>query len=364
MAEQKKNRILIVDDSVIYCELISRKVLEITGTEVVGKATTARDAEDKLDKLQPDIVIVDMTIQGIMKNEFIEKASAKYKADIVVISALQESNIFMSEAVKFVAKPVGASIVEKDKFLSQVASATRRCILERTSRHIKSMVNTKSQSSVSLGKSSTAQPATKKTIEQIASENLRTSGKVVVIGASTGGTEATVEVVTKFPENMPPVLIVQHMPPGFTDMYAQRLNRICNMRAREAKNMDRLEPGLILVAPGMKQMKVEKDAKGYYVTCREGDKVSGHCPSVDVIFESASKTIGRNAIGIILTGMGSDGAKGLKMMHDRGAFTIGQDEESCVVYGMPKVAFQLGGVTEQQPLEKIAQRTLDKLGIK
>ena len=163
---------------------------------------------------------------------------------------------------------------------------------------------------------------------------------------------------------MPPVLIVQHMPPGFTEMYAQRLNRICKMRAKEAQNMDRLEPGLILVAPGMKQMKVEKDAKGYYVTCREGEKVSGHCPSVDVIFESASKTIGKNAIGIILTGMGSDGAKGLLKMHEKGSFTIGQDEESCVVYGMPKVAYQLGGVSEQHPLDKIAQRTLDKLGIK
>ena len=361
MAEAKKNKILIVDDSIIYCELIARKVLEINGTEVVGKATNARDAEAKLDSLSPDIVIVDMTIQGIMKNEFIEKASAKYKADIIVISSLKETTIFMSDAVKFVPKPANATIVEKDKFLRQVAMTTRKIILERSNKHIQSMVG---KQHFEIKKNELRPQATKKTIEQIASENQRTSGKVVVIGASTGGTEATVEVVTKFPENMPPVLIVQHMPPGFTDMYAQRLNRICNMRAREAKNMDRLEPGLILVAPGMMQMKVEKDAKGYYVTCKEGEKVSGHCPSVDVIFSSAAKTIGRNAMGIILTGMGSDGAKGLKELRDTGAFTIGQDEESCVVYGMPKVAYQLGGVCEQHSIEKIAGRAMEKLGIR
>ena len=145
MSEQNKNRILIVDDSIIYCELIARKVSEVSGTEIAGKATNAKDAEAKLDSLRPDIVIVDMTIQGIMKNEFIEKANAKYKADIIVISALKENNIFMSEAVKFVPKPVNATIVEKDKFLTQVANATRNCVVERTNKHIKSLISNKKQ---------------------------------------------------------------------------------------------------------------------------------------------------------------------------------------------------------------------------
>ncbi|MEG1993479.1 MAG: chemotaxis-specific protein-glutamate methyltransferase CheB [Oscillospiraceae bacterium] len=355
MAITKKNKILIVDDSLIYCELIAKTLAPLVGVEVAGKAINAKDADEKLELLKPDIVIVDMTITGIMKNEFIEKASAQYKADIIIISSLRENNILMSEAVKYVPKPLDASVDERQKFLAHLLSMTRRALLERTNRNIQTMISKRNQQVAT---------NTTKTIEQIASENIRTRGKIVVIGASTGGTEATVEVVTKFPENMPPVLIVQHMPPGFTDMYAQRLNRICKMKAKEAKHMDRVEPGQILVAPGMKQMRIAKDSQGYYVTCKEEEKVSGHCPSVDVIFESVANVVGASAIGVILTGMGSDGANGLLKMRQKGAFTIGQDQDSCVVYGMPKVAFNIGAVSEQHSIEKIATRVLGKLGIK
>lgn len=177
--------------------------------------------------------------------------------------------------------------------------------------------------------------------------------KLIAIGASTGGTDAIIEVVQKLPANTPPVVIVQHMPEGFTQMYAERLNRICIMDAKEAEDGDRLREGLIVLAHGAKQMRVYKDALGYYIKSQPGEKVSGHCPSVDVLFDSVSKIADEEALGVILTGMGRDGARGLKAMHDAGSFTIGQNKETCVVYGMPAVAYEEGGVSIQAPLDEI-----------
>ncbi len=159
-------------------------------------------------------------------------------------------------------------------------------------------------------------------------------------------------------------MVTQHMPPGFTKMYADRLNRTCQMEVREAVNGDRLTNGLALIAPGDKQMRLAKDAKGYFVRCLEGEKVSGHCPSVDVLFESVAKAAGKNSIGIILTGMGKDGANGLLNMRKEGAYTIGQDQGSCVVYGMPKVAFEIGAVQIQSPIADIADVLIKQLNKK
>ena len=188
--------------------------------------------------------------------------------------------------------------------------------------------------------------------------------KLIAIGASTGGTDAIIEVVQKLPADTPPVVIVQHMPEGFTKMYAERLNRICAMDAKEAEDGDRLRNGLIILAHGANQMRVYKDQLGYYIKSEPGEKVSGHCPSVDVLFDSVSKIAGKEALGVILTGMGRDGAKGLKAMRDAGSYTIGQDKESCVVYGMPAVAFEIGGVTKQAPLNKIGDMIIEKISKK
>lgn len=177
--------------------------------------------------------------------------------------------------------------------------------------------------------------------------------KLIAIGASTGGTDAIIEVVQNLPADTPPVVIVQHMPEGFTKMYSERLNRICIMDAKEAEDGDRLRKGLIILAHGAKQMRVYKDALGYYIKSEFGEKVSGHCPSVDVLFDSVSKIAGEEALGVILTGMGRDGARGMKAMHDAGSFTIGQNKETCVVYGMPAVAYDEGGVSVQAPLDEI-----------
>ncbi|MDR0984323.1 MAG: chemotaxis protein CheB [Ruminococcus sp.] len=180
------------------------------------------------------------------------------------------------------------------------------------------------------------------------------------MGASTGGTDALQAVLSGIPAGCPPIVIVQHMPPVFTRMFAERLNKLCKIEVREAKNMDRCKGNLALLAPGDAQMKLAKDAQGYYVKIGGPDKVSGHCPSVDVLFDTASEVAGKNTIGVIMTGMGSDGAKGLLKLKQSGAYTIGQNKETCVVYGMPMVAFQMGGVTKQLPLDHISQELVNK----
>lgn len=177
--------------------------------------------------------------------------------------------------------------------------------------------------------------------------------ELIAIGASTGGTDAIIEVVKKLPATTPPIVIVQHMPEKFTAMYSQRLNSLSVMNVKEAVDGDRLARGQIIVARGSHQMTVEKDSMGYYITSRKGEKVSGHCPSVDVLFSSVARSAGKNAVGVILTGMGRDGAHGLLKMRNAGAYTIGQDEESSVVYGMPAVAFNEGAVITQSPLSGI-----------
>jgi two-component system chemotaxis response regulator CheB len=182
---------------------------------------------------------------------------------------------------------------------------------------------------------------------------------LVAIGASTGGTEAIIQVVKDFPSTTPGVVIVQHMPPVFTQMYAERVDKLIAMKVREAKHGDRVERGTVLIAPGGEQhMRIRGDAQGYFISLSDGPKVNGHCPSVDVLFESVAQYAGTNAVGVILTGMGADGARCLRKMRDKGAHTIGQDQESSVVYGMPKVAHDLGAVAEQLPLSTIGAAVL------
>ena len=185
--------------------------------------------------------------------------------------------------------------------------------------------------------------------------------ELIAMGASTGGTEALLAVLKELPGNLPPIVITQHMPPVFTEMYAERLDRLCAMEVREAKDGDALYPGLCLIAPGGLQMRVYRDVLGARVSCKEEDKVSGHCPSVDVLFHSVAEEYKASAVGILLTGMGKDGAKGLLAMHEQGAYTLGQDEKSSVVYGMPMEAYKLGAVSQQGNLQQIAQYLLQRI---
>ena len=185
---------------------------------------------------------------------------------------------------------------------------------------------------------------------------------IIGLGASTGGTEATLEVLRRLPANIPGMVIVQHMPPGFTQMYAERLDRICQMKVKEAENGDEIVRGQALIAPGDKQMRVVRNGTRYTVSCMPGEKVSGHCPSVDALFLSMAQNVRCRMVGIIMTGMGSDGAKGLLEMRKKGAYTIGQDKDSCVVYGMPMVAHNIGAVMQQASCENIAGVLVRHLG--
>jgi len=186
-----------------------------------------------------------------------------------------------------------------------------------------------------------------------------TTQKVIAIGASTGGTEALKEVLIRMPRNSPGIVVVQHMPPSFTKPFAERLNGMCEMDIKEAENGDHVGVGQVLIAPGAYHMVLRRSGARYYVEIGDGSTVSGHKPSVDVLFNSVAKAAGANAIGVILTGMGADGAKGMLNMHNLGAMTVAQDEKSCVVFGMPKVAIEKGGVDYILPIEKIAQKTID-----
>jgi two-component system chemotaxis response regulator CheB len=185
--------------------------------------------------------------------------------------------------------------------------------------------------------------------------------QIIAIGASTGGTEATAEILQQLPANIPGIVVTQHMPAGFTKMYADRLNRICKMTVSEARNGDRIKDGTAYIAAGDMHLTVEKDARGYYVKCAAGEKVSGHCPSVDVLFRSVAKAAGKEAIGVILTGMGKDGAQGLLEMRNSGSYTFGQDRASCVVYGMPMVANQMGAVVKEASCHDIAGLIIQRL---
>ncbi len=184
--------------------------------------------------------------------------------------------------------------------------------------------------------------------------SVNATNKILAIGSSTGGTEALYSILEKMPSNIPGTVIVQHMPPVFTRMYAERLNKSCAMEVKEAQNGDRVYQGRVLIAPGDYHMRIKKSGAIYTVECFKGERVNGHCPSVDVLFDSVAKQVRKNAIGVILTGMGYDGAKGLLAMRNAGARTIGQDEGSSVVYGMPKVAYEIGAVEKQVSLSNIS----------
>ncbi|MEG2916176.1 MAG: chemotaxis protein CheB, partial [Oscillospiraceae bacterium] len=254
---------------------------------------------------------------------------------VVVVSSAPISifDALDAGAVDFVRKPKVSTVADMDLFCEDMAAKIRIASSARVAKKVSSLPS----------------------IASIANNLVGISNKsVIAIGASTGGTEAILSVVESLPATTPGIVIVQHMPPVFTKMYAERINKICKMDVDEAKNGDRVVQGKILIAPGgEQQMTLMKDATGYFVKLTKGEKVSGHCPSVDVLFNSVAKTAGNNAVGVILTGMGSDGAKGLLEMRKTGAHTIGQDKDSCVVYGMPMVAQNIGAVEKQCSLTQI-----------
>ncbi|WPC43455.1 chemotaxis response regulator protein-glutamate methylesterase [Clostridium sp. JS66] len=334
MYKSKKVRVLVVDDSLIFRETVAKGIAKDRGIEVVGTASDPFDARDKIIEYEPDVITLDVEMPKMNGIEFLKRLMPQYPLPVVVVSAVS-SNVFdalNAGAVDFVTKPDGRSVNGLEGFIKELVTKIKIASVAKVA-HWKKKGDERFSNNV-------------------ISSNV--SNKIIAIGSSTGGTEAVATILKMLPKNIPPIVVVQHMPPVFTRMYAERLNNSCPMEVREAKNGDRLYNGLALIAPGEYHMSLEKRGTYYYVKCFKGEKVNGHCPAVDVLFESVAKEAGKNAIGIILTGMGYDGAKGLLSMKKRGAITIGQNEESCVVYGMPKVAYDIGAVQKQVSIENIA----------
>ena len=287
---------------------------------------------------RPDVMTLDVELPRMNGIEFLQKLMPQYPLPVVVISALSDKvfDALNAGAVDFVAKPSVTGRAQLEDFIQNEL-----------------LVKIKIASTAKISQ-------IKQKAVAAAQHGFSGTGKelIVAIGASTGGTEAIFSVVKDFGVDIPGVIIVQHMPPGFTKMYAQRLDNQCRVQVKEAQTGDKVLPGHVLIAPGGDQhMRLVKVNGVYQVEIKQGPRVNGHCPSVDVLFDSVAKAAGPSALGIILTGMGGDGAKGLLAMRKAGARTIGQDESTCVVYGMPKVAYDIGAVEFQDKLQDIAKRT-------
>lgn len=335
-------RVLIVEDSIVFRELLVQNLSKDPAIQVVGTAKDPFEARDAILAHKPDVMTLDVELPRMSGIEFLKKLMPQYPLPVVVISSLSDKvfDALKAGAVDFVAKPAVSNRAQLEDFI-------------------------KNELLVKIKIASTAKISNiKKVVMEGQEQHLSVKGNnlIVAIGASTGGTEAICDVVKEFGTDIPGIVVVQHMPPGFTAMYARRLNEQCRITVKEAETGDRVLPGHMLIAPGGdRHMRLLKVNGVYQVECKPGPRVNGHCPSVDVLFDSVAKSAGANAVGIILTGMGGDGAKGLLAMRKAGARTIGQDESTCVVYGMPKVAYDLGAVEYQEKLSAIAGRTYSVL---
>ncbi len=335
-------RVLVVDDSIMFRNMLVQGLNADPNIEVVAEAEDAYAARDAIIKFKPDVMTLDVELPRMNGIEFLRRLMPQYPIPVVMISALNNKvfDALEAGAVDFVNKPSNLNRAQLNDFLAQELAT-----------------KVKIASTAKVGRLKRVDPVT-------VSTGITTVGNkdsIVAIGASTGGTEAIYEVVKGFKRDIPGVVIVQHMPPGFTKMYAERLNNQCEVAVKEAQTGDRVLPGQVLIAPGDKHMRLVKVAGAYQVECNGTDRVNGHCPSVEVLFNSVAKVAGKNAIGVILTGMGGDGAKGLLAMKNAGAQTIGQDEASCVVYGMPKVAYDIGAVQYRMTLTAIAGKVYSLL---
>lgn len=334
----RRIKVLIVEDSLVFRELLHQNLEKDPAIEVVAVAKDPYEARDMIVKHKPDVMTLDIELPRMSGIEFLKKLMPQYPMPVVVISSLSDKvfDALNAGAVDFVAKPQCVRREELEEFIK------KELLIKVKIASIAKIGNIKKNQNLNIDVNS----------------KIDRKDAVIAIGASTGGTEAIASVIKQFDTNIPGVVVVQHMPPGFTDMYARRLNDTCRVSVKEAKSGDLVLPGQVLIAPGGDMhMQLIRVNEQYQVVLKQAPKVNGHCPSVEVLFESVAKVAGKNAIGIILTGMGGDGAKGLLSMRKAGARTIGQDEQSCVVYGMPKVAYDIGAVEFQESLSDIPKRT-------
>ncbi len=329
----RKIRILVVDDSLVFRGALARELARDPLLEVVALASDPYDARDKILEFAPDVMTLDVEMPRMNGIEFLRRLIPQYPIPVVVVSQLSENilDALDAGAVDFVAKPDLRGGRGLEAFVGELTVKIKIASTAKVARTLSAKATP-----------GAGRPAAAK------------GDHIIAIGASTGGTEAIAAILKDFSPAMPGTVVVQHMPPVFTGLYAARLNNTCRVEVKEAATGDLVVPGRVLIAPGEYHLRLRRNSSGYFVECFTGEKVNGHCPSVDVLFESVAREAGRRAIGVILTGMGYDGAKGLLAMRRSGARTIGQDEASSVVYGMPKVAFNIGAVEKQAPLQNIA----------
>lgn len=358
----KKIRVMVVDDSILARTMISNGLNASPQIEVVATSFNAKDARAKVDQVQPDVMTLDVEMPGMNGIDFLKQLLPVVPLPVILVSSLdlRVFDALSAGAVDFVRKPEpGKNEAFIRALTSKVIAAAGAKVRPRPGAPTLSAVKTRPASgSVRLPTTGNnpALPAPPLLGNRPSLDNV-----IIGLGASTGGTEATLEVMKRLPADIPGMLIVQHMPVGFTQMYAERLNRLCHMEVREAKSGDELHRGLALLAPADLQMRIVRSGSRYTVACLPGEKVSGHRPSVDALFFSMAEQVKCKMAGIIMTGMGRDGADGLLKMRQAGAYTIGQDKESCVVYGMPMVAYNIGAVQIQGSCEDIAGILLRQL---
>lgn len=335
-------KVLIVDDSAMVRNILQRELSKDSNIEVVGTAPDPYVARDKIVQLKPDVITLDIEMPRMDGITFLRKLMRYYPLPVIIVSSLtpKGSELAMEAleagALEVMCKP-GAAYTVGDMAIELIEKI--KAVVHVDVRNRKPYI------------------FTKETLPKLSLT--KTTHKVVVIGASTGGTEALARVLSVLPPNSPGIAIVQHMPEHFTRSFANRLNEICNIEVKEAENGDSIHPGRALIAPGNYHMLFRRSGAKYYVEVKSGPLVSRHRPSVDVLFKSAAQYGGKNVIGVIMTGMGRDGAEGMKMLHDNGAKTIAQDEASCVVFGMPKEAIALNAVDYVLPLNKIPEKILE-----
>lgn len=346
----KKVKVLIVDDSALVRNILKQGLSADPGLEVVGTAQDVYVARDLIVEKKPDVLTLDIEMPRMDGLEFLRKLMPQFPLPVVVVSSLTQKGKYITiqalelGAVDFVPKPA-----------SDIARGLESMMFE-----LRTKIKIASTANVAHWKNKRIESAQNK--KNKASSLAESTDKVIALGASTGGTEAIKKVIENLPSTTPGIVIVQHMPKLFTKSFADRLNEISYMHVKEAEDGDRIRTGNVLIAPGDFHLKVVRSGGQYVVKLNSGEKVNGHRPAVDIMMNSVAENVGGNAFGILLTGMGSDGAKGLKAMKDAGAKTIGQDQLTSVVYGMPKVAYEIGAVDFQLALEQIPVKLLQLIG--
>jgi two-component system chemotaxis response regulator CheB len=349
VTQNNKTRVVVVDDSALVRGLLAEIINRQPDMQCVGSAADPLAAREMIRELNPDVITLDVEMPRMDGLEFLSRLMRLRPMPVVMVSTLTErgAEVTMKAlelgALDFVAKPrlgVADGIRQlSDDITDKIRAASKA--------HVRRVTTSPAQASGP----SPATPA----LGRLSTE------KIIFIGASTGGTEATREVIASLPADTPAVLITQHMPPGFTASYAARLNAASQMRVAEARDGERVLPGHAYLAPGGKHLWVERSGANYVARVADGEPVNRHKPSVEVLFNSAARVVGPNAIGVMLTGMGADGAKAMKTMRDAGAWNVAQDEATCVVFGMPREAIAHGGVNEVLPLQQITPRLLERL---